>query len=245
MLPAYLIMLSSLIILFFSVFKAESIIFQRNAYDILVSLPITQTAIVVSRFIRMYVENMLLTFVIMLPPMAVYGIMIKPGISFYIIGILVTIFIPLLPITISIFLGALITAIASRMKHKSLARTVLSIVLILGILVGSSLDGFICKPPVYRTTPFNREITDFLLAVNRSYNKSDYIPCISWGRNARFCGKRTVGENVRVIGRMQSRTYEKKFPDGSVVQKTAYEISVAKIELHDNDIQNVADDINQ
>lgn len=107
------------------------------------------------------------------------------------------------------------------------------------------LDGFICKPPVYRTTPFNREITDFLLAVNRSYNKSDYIPCISWGRNARFCGKRTVGENVKVIGRMQSRTYEKKFPDGSVVQRTAYEISVAKIELRDNDVQNSIDDINQ
>lgn len=138
LLPAYLIMLSSLVILFFSIFKAGSIIFQKNAYDILASLPITQTAIVVSRFVRMYVENMLLTFVIMLPPMAVYGIMIKPGISFYIIGILITVFIPLLPITISVFLGALITAIASRMKHKSLASTVLSIVLILGILVGSS-----------------------------------------------------------------------------------------------------------
>lgn len=99
------------------------------------------------------------------------------------------------------------------------------------------LDGFICKPPVYRTTPFNREITDFLLAVNRSYNKSDYIPCISWGRNARFCGKRTVGENVKVIGRIQSRTYEKKFPDGTSVQRTAYEISVAKIELRSDDTQ--------
>lgn len=93
------------------------------------------------------------------------------------------------------------------------------------------LNGYVCKPPIYRTTPFNREITDFLLAVNRSYNKSDYIPCIAWGRNARFCGKRTVGENVRVMGRMQSRTYQKKFPDGTVLDKVAYEVSVSQIEL--------------
>lgn len=93
------------------------------------------------------------------------------------------------------------------------------------------LNGFICKPPVYRTTPFNREIADFLLAVNRGYNKSDYIPCICWGRNARFCGKRTVGDQVRVSGRMQSRVYQKKFPDGTVQDKTVYEVSVAKIEF--------------
>jgi len=93
------------------------------------------------------------------------------------------------------------------------------------------LDGFICKPPVYRTTPFNREICDFLLAVNRSYNKSDYLPCICWGRNARFCGKRSVGERVKVVGRMQSRVYQKKQPDGSLLDRVAYEVSVSKIEL--------------
>lgn len=98
------------------------------------------------------------------------------------------------------------------------------------------LDGYICKRPVYRKTPFNREITDFLLAVNRSYNKSDYIPCISWGRNARFCGKRSVGENVRVTGRMQSRKYEKKLEDGSVLEKVAYEVSVSQIEIRREDI---------
>ena len=97
------------------------------------------------------------------------------------------------------------------------------------------LNGFICKPPVYRTTPFNREIADFLLAVNRSYNKSDYIPCICWGRNARFCGKRAVGDHVRVTGRMQSRVYQKKLPDGTVLEKTAYEVSVAKIEFIQKD----------
>ncbi len=99
------------------------------------------------------------------------------------------------------------------------------------------LNGFICKPPIYRTTPFNREITDFLLAVNRSYNKSDYIPCIAWGRNARFCGKLSVGENVKVVGRMQSRVYQKKQPDGSVLDKTAYEVSVSQIELNKPDLQ--------
>ena len=93
------------------------------------------------------------------------------------------------------------------------------------------LNGFICKPPIYRTTPFQREITDILLAVNRSYNKSDYIPCISWGRNARYCGKRSVGDNVRIIGRIQSRQYQKKLPSGEVLTKTAYEVSVSKLEL--------------
>ena len=93
------------------------------------------------------------------------------------------------------------------------------------------LNGFICKPPVYRTTPFNREITDILLAVNRAYNKSDYIPCISWGRNARYCGKRQVGDNVCITGRIQSRKYQKKLPDGTVLDKVAYEVSVSKLEL--------------
>ena len=92
------------------------------------------------------------------------------------------------------------------------------------------LNGFICKPPVYRTTPFGREIADLLLAVNRSYNKSDYIPCIAWGRNARYAGQLQVGENIRVYGRMQSRAYQKKKPDGQVLEKTAYEVSLSKIE---------------
>jgi hypothetical protein len=93
------------------------------------------------------------------------------------------------------------------------------------------LDGFICKPPVYRTTPFGREIADILLAVNRSYNKSDYIPCIAWGRNARYAGKLSVGDNVRLWGRMQSRQYQKRRDNGEVTEKTAYEVSVSKIEV--------------
>lgn len=91
------------------------------------------------------------------------------------------------------------------------------------------LNGFICKKPVYRTTPFGREITDVLLAVNRAYNKSDYIPCIFWGRNAKYTGSLEVGENLCIWGRIQSREYHKKLEDG-IEERTAYEISVCRIE---------------
>ena len=91
------------------------------------------------------------------------------------------------------------------------------------------LTGYICKPPIYRTTPFNREICDVLIAVNRQYNKSDYIPCIVWGRNARFAGGLAVGEHINVLGRVQSRNYQKKLPDETIVTRTAYEVSVSKI----------------
>lgn len=93
------------------------------------------------------------------------------------------------------------------------------------------LTGYICKPPIYRTTPFNREICDVLLAVNRQYNKSDYIPCIIWGRNARFAGNLPVGEHVSIVGRVQSRNYQKKLSDETVVTRTAYEVSVSKISI--------------
>ena len=93
------------------------------------------------------------------------------------------------------------------------------------------LDGFVCKKPVYRTTPFGREITDLLFAVNRAYNKSDYLPCVVWGRNAKFCKDLAVGTRARIAGRIQSREYEKKFRDGSVLKKTAYEVSVNTVEV--------------
>ena len=92
------------------------------------------------------------------------------------------------------------------------------------------LNGYICKPPVYRTTPFQREIADILLAVNRSYNKSDYIPCIAWGRNAKYAETLSVGSNLRVWGRIQSREYQKKISEEEFETKTAYEISVSKLE---------------
>ena len=94
-----------------------------------------------------------------------------------------------------------------------------------------TLIGYICKTPIYRQTPFGREIADMLLAVNRAYNKSDYIPCICWGRNARFCSKLEVGTEVKVVGRIQSRTYEKKFEDGRVEQRVAFEVSISNLEL--------------
>ena len=104
------------------------------------------------------------------------------------------------------------------------------------------LNGFICKKPIYRQTPFGREISDILLAVNRAYNKSDYIPCIAWGRNARFCENIPVGTEVKIIGRVQSRTYEKKYDDGRVENKVAYEVSVASLEVvNQNDNEEVTE----
>ncbi len=96
------------------------------------------------------------------------------------------------------------------------------------------LDGYICKTPVYRTTPFNREICDVLLAVNRPYNKSDYIPCIIWGRTARFASTLPVGEHIHIVGRVQSREYQKRLDDGTVDTRTTYEVSVTKLNLAEN-----------
>lgn len=93
------------------------------------------------------------------------------------------------------------------------------------------LDGYVCKEPIYRVTPFGREIADILLAVNRSYNKSDYIPAIAWGRNAKFCREINIGARVRIWGRIQSREYQKKISEEESVTKTAYEISIGKMEL--------------
>ena len=95
------------------------------------------------------------------------------------------------------------------------------------------LEGYVCKPPVYRTTPFRREICDMLLAVNRAYNKSDYIPAIAWGRNAKYAGEFAVGDKVAVSGRIQSRTYQKVLPDGSTEERVAYEVSVSQLERVD------------
>lgn len=104
-----------------------------------------------------------------------------------------------------------------------------------------SIVGYICKPPVYRTTPFQREICDVLIAVNRAYNKSDYIPCILWGRNARYVCSMPVGEKIELVGRIQSRVYTKTLADGSTQERVAYEVSVSKIvecEKHESHGQN-------
>ena len=101
------------------------------------------------------------------------------------------------------------------------------------------LNGYICKEPVFRTTPFKREICDVLLAVNRAYNKSDYIPCIAWGRNARFVKDMKVGEALNLVGRIQSRVYQKRVSDDLVETKNAYEISITKIVSEDGGLNYV------
>ena len=91
------------------------------------------------------------------------------------------------------------------------------------------LTGALCKAPSYRTTPFGREIADLMLAVNRSYGKSDYIPCITWGRTARYAANLKIGDKVQLVGRFQSRNYQKQLPDGTILNKVAYEVSVSRL----------------
>lgn len=97
------------------------------------------------------------------------------------------------------------------------------------------INGYVCKEPIYRTTPFNREICDMLVAVNRAYNKSDYIPCIAWGRNARFAKNLTIGSKVTISGRIQSRVYQKQLASGEIETRTAYEVSVNRITHVENE----------
>lgn len=98
--------------------------------------------------------------------------------------------------------------------------------------------GYICKKPIYRKTPLGREIADLLLAVNRTYKKSDYIPCILWGRNAKYCEKAEVGDMIKLTGRIQSRNYEKKQENGDVISKVAYEVSISRLSIKKNNKEN-------
>lgn len=91
------------------------------------------------------------------------------------------------------------------------------------------LNGCLCKPPIYRLTPLNREIADFLLAVNRTHEKSDYIPGICWWKNATEIASYPVGKHIALSGRIQSREYTKKDADGNAVNKIAYEVSIQKL----------------
>lgn len=101
-----------------------------------------------------------------------------------------------------------------------------------------SLDGYICKKPVYRKTPLGREIADILLAVNRPYGKSDYIPCIAWGRNARFAENLKAGKRLRIEGRIQSREYQKRISDDECEARTAYEVSISRMEVAEDEQHN-------
>jgi len=99
------------------------------------------------------------------------------------------------------------------------------------------LTGALCKPPSYRTTPFGREIADIMLAVNRSYGKSDYIPCITWGRSARYAANLKTGDKIQLVGRFQSRAYQKQLPDGTTLNKVAYEVSVSRLSALKTELQ--------
>ena len=105
------------------------------------------------------------------------------------------------------------------------------------------LSGYVCKKPIYRQTPFDREIADLLLAVNRAYNKSDYIPCIAWGRNARFCQNMEIGAEVKITGRVQSRSYEKKHEDGTTETRVAYEVSIASMEVPEKETDEATEEV--
>ena len=99
------------------------------------------------------------------------------------------------------------------------------------------LDGYICKEPIYRKTPLGREIADLLVAVNRPYGKSDYIPCIAWGRNARYASGFAVGTRILIWGRVQSREYTKRLSETECEKRVAYEVSVSKLERGDMERQ--------
>ena len=137
--PSYLVAVASLIIFFFGILKAGNIIFRKNGYDILCSLPVPQTAIVASRFLRLYVEELGFSAAAMLPGLFVYAWMLRPGILFYLLSILAILLIPLIPMALALLIGTLIMAASSRMRHKNLAATVLSILAVLAVTAGSFL----------------------------------------------------------------------------------------------------------
>jgi ABC-2 type transport system permease protein len=139
--PGYLFTVTSLLILFFTIFKAGSVIFQMRTYEALISLPVSKTAIVVSRFLSMYITNLIMSCFVMLPGIVLYGIWMRPGFSFYGFSILGTLFLPLLPITAATIIGAIITGISSRMKSKSLVNSVLTMLLVVGFMVFSIGSG--------------------------------------------------------------------------------------------------------
>ena len=136
--PTYLIGISSIIILMFSIFKIGGVIFRKQGYDMLTAMPLSKWAVVISRFLRLYVENLLVVLPVMVPGMVMYGIFVCPGAVFYIIGILATLIIPLPPVAVASFIGALITGIASRMKHKALVEAGLSILFLVVCMWGTA-----------------------------------------------------------------------------------------------------------
>ncbi len=137
--PVYLYTLVSLIVFLFSIFKAGSVLFSLKAYEMLTPLPVRRTSIVISRFLTMYVTNLLLGLLVMIPGMVVYGICAKPAFGNYIITVAVFLFMPLLPLTVASIIGAVVTALTSRMKHKGIGESILMVFVVIGIMVGSSI----------------------------------------------------------------------------------------------------------
>lgn len=184
--PAYLITLSSLLIFFFGIFKAGNVIFRKNGFDILCSLPVTQTAIVASRFLRMYVENLMITLIVMIPGFAVYGWFVKPNVSFYLLGAFGILLVPLIPIAGAVLIGAVIIGISSRMKHKSLAASALSIILVFIIMLGSSqsasLEGNISPQMLKELSAFVFALLEKLyppaIWLGNAIVQGDYILCL-------------------------------------------------------------------
>ena len=137
LIPAVLVMGVSLVVLFFTIFKAGPVLFDRNAYEKQIALPVNVRSIIVSRFLTMYITDMLLGLLVLLPGMVVYGVMERPGVTFYLYGILAGLFLPLLPLTVASLLGALIAGISSRWRYKNLVSIVLTLVLVCAVLAGS------------------------------------------------------------------------------------------------------------
>ncbi|MDO5522243.1 MAG: hypothetical protein Q4G58_17240 [bacterium] len=141
LIPAYAFALISIIIFFFSIFKAGSIIFDLKSYELQIALPVSPAAIVISRFLSMYVIDLVLSLIATLPSLVVYAVVVTPGVSFYFMGIIGLLLVPLLPMTVASIIGAVIFAISARMKHKNLVTVLLTIVLVLGILLGEAALG--------------------------------------------------------------------------------------------------------
>lgn len=137
--PIYLFTITSMIILFFSFFKASHVIFETSTFELLISLPVSKTAIIVSRFLTMYSTNVMMSFFVMVTGAAVYGVYVHPGVSFYLYVITGILFLPLLPMTIATAIGAAITAVSSRMKHKSMVTSMLTILLVIALIAGNMI----------------------------------------------------------------------------------------------------------
>lgn len=174
--PVYLFTVTSLLILFFSLFKAGSVIFLMRTYESLISLPVSKSAIVVSRFISMYLTNLLLSLFVMLPGVVLYGIWMRPAFSFYVFSIIGAVFLPLLPITLATIVGAIITGISSRMRRKSLVNSALTILLIIGIMVLSTSS-------VGMVDEFSGEVLINLSAMVSAQIQRLYPPAIWFGKS--------------------------------------------------------------